>query len=216
MAVKETDLIKQVPILQAFSGYENELDSLQRFYMMVKKANRRNLDITIKTKELDDAINKMKEVLAFDSYTKLNSFVEEIPPTDSYSLIKDKTEDALVSVGSFLQIYENNIFGNLDTIHVQIIDHLNEFNEILSKIRRNQFSFDWAIDNLNASLNKIKTISKETVVPALRQSEENLKNIFLFASEGKEVPIYGVFKMKIVNNGKVYGTTGRKSWEEES
>ena len=216
MATKETDQIKQNPILQAFSEYEGELDSLQRFYMMVKKSNRRNLDITIKTKELDDAIEKIKEVLAFDSYIKINSFVKDIPTTNSYSLIKDRTEDALVSVGSFIQIYENKIFGNLDTIHVEIIDYLTEFNDILSKVRRNKFSFDWAINDLNSSLNKIKSLAKETVLPSLRRSEENLKNIFLFASEGKEVPIYGVFKMKIVNNGKVYGKSGRKSWQEES
>lgn len=215
MATKEAESAKQLPILQSFSEYEEELDSLQQFYMMVKKQYRRNLDITIKTKELDDVIDKTKEVLAYESYSKLKAFAEEVPSSNSYSQIKAKSEDALVSVGSFIQIYENNIFGNLDTVHIKIVDHLNEFNQILSKIRRNRYSFDWAIDTLSSSLTKIKTIPTETVIPSLKKIEENLKVVFLFASEGKEIPVYGVFKTKIVNNGKVYGTTGRKSWEEE-
>jgi hypothetical protein len=215
MATKEAESAKQLPIIQSFSEYEEGLDSLQQFYMMVKKQYRRNLDITIKTKELDDVIDKTKEVLAYESYSKLKAFAEEVPSSNSYSQIKAKSEDALVSVGSFIQIYENNIFGNLDTVHIKIVDHLNEFNQILSKIRRNRYSFDWAIDNLSSSLTKIKSIPTETVIPSLKKIEENLKVVFLFASEGKEIPVYGVFKTKIVNNGKVYGTTGRKSWEEE-
>ena len=45
--------------------------------------------------------------------------------------------------------------------------------------------------------------------------KRGIDNFRLIKTEGKEIPVYGVFKTKIINNGKVYGKTGRKSWEEE-
>ena len=144
----------------------------------------------------------------------MKPFATEIPVTDSYSEIKDQVESTLLSTGAFRQIYGDNFFGNLDTLHIEIIAHLNEYNEILSKIRRNQFSFDTYIDNLNTALTQIKAVPKESVLPVLEQVEENLNNIYLFASEGKEQSVYGLFSTRIVNFGKISGPIGQKSWEE--
>jgi len=215
MASKEVEAIKQLPFIEPFEEYSNRLDSLQSYYMIVKRENRRNLDITIKTKELDEVIKKSKETTAFDAYVNLASYANNIPPSRSYSQIMEESETALVSLGVFRQMYQDNIFGNLDTVHVKIIDYLNEFNDLVSSIRGNRFSFDWAIEDLNSALNNIKNIPASEVIPGLQNIEENMKSVFLFASEGQEKNVYGVFTTKIVNHGKVYGTTARKSWEEE-
>jgi Tfp pilus assembly protein PilE len=215
VAAKEAESINQLPFLQAFAAYDIELDSLQNYYMMVKRTYRRNLDITIKTKELDEVINKSKTTTAFESYYKLQSFADDIPQTTSYSQIKAESEAALISLGGFIQIYENNIFGNLDTVHVKIIEYLNEFNGLVSQVRRNRFSFDWAIESLNSALSRIKNVPASDVVPKMRNIEKNMGSVFLFASEGLDKNVYGVFTTKIVNHGKIFGTTGRKSWEEE-
>ena len=53
------------------------------------------------------------------------------------------------------------------------------------------------------------------LVEMLAQEEHKLQDLFLFASEGKDESVYGIFSTNIVNQGKMYGRTGEKSWEEE-
>jgi hypothetical protein len=91
---------------------------------------------------------------------------------------------------------------------------MNEYNELLSEIRRNEYSFETHINALNKALEQIKSFPTESVLAELQDIEENMKDLFLFASEGKEQAVYGVFNTRIVNYGKIFGTTGRKSWEE--
>lgn len=213
-AEAEASQLGQLPFMEAFANYQQQLDVLKDFYPEIKAKYRRNIDITIKTKEVEATVDEIPNSAAFDAYLKIKSFTENIPVTDSYSQIKDQVESTLLSTGAFRQIYGDNFFGNLDTLHIEIINHLNEYNEILSKIRRNQFSFDTYIDNLNTALTQIKAVPKESVLPVLEQVEENLKNIYLFASEGKEQSVYGLFSTRIVNFGKISGPIGQKSWEE--
>ena len=213
-AIAAAERISKLPFMDAFSNYEKQIDSLKSFYPEVKAKYRRNIDIMIKTKELDAAIEKLPESAAYDAYLQEKSFVQLIPESDSYSGIKDGIESALVSTGTFRQIYSDNYFGNLDTIHIEIINQLNEYNELLSGIRRNEYSFETHINTLNTALGQIKSIPNESVLSEVQDIEENMKNLFLFASEGKEKSVYGVFQKRIVNYGKIFGSTGRKSWEE--
>ena len=206
--------LKQVPFFAAFENYQNKIDSLKTYYQVIRTNYRRNFDVTITAKEIDAIVEKIPTSGAFEAYLKMKSFVDVVPQSNSYSEIKDEIEASLISVGTFRQIYEDNFFGNLDTIHVELIDDLNNFNEILSKIRRNRFSLDDNINQLNTALSQIKSVSKESVLPILQQVEENLTSAFFFASEGKEEPVYGLFATRVVNHGKIYGTTGIKSWEE--
>ncbi len=213
-AEAEASQLVQLPFMEAFANYQQQLDAIRDYFPQIKAKYRRNIDITIKTKEVEATLDEIPSSAAFDAYLKSKSFTEKIPVTDSYSEIKDQVESTLLSTGAFRQIYGDNFFGNLDTLHIEIIAHLNEYNEILSKIRRNQFSFDTYIDNLNTALTQIKAVPKESVLPVLEQVEENLKNIYLFASEGKEQSVYGLFSTRIVNFGKISGPIGQKSWEE--
>jgi hypothetical protein len=213
-ASQQAELIMQLPIMDAFGNYVQQVESLKAFYPEVKAKYRRNIEVTIKNKEVEAAIEKLAGTAAFDAYFKYKSYTESIPGSDSYSNIKDETEAALISTGSFRQIYTDNFFGNLDTVHIEIINQLNQYNELVSTMRRNEFSFDPYIENLNTALSDIKSIPKEAVLQQLGTIEENLRSQFLFASEGQSKSVYGLFSTRIVNHGKISGSTGRKSWEE--
>jgi hypothetical protein len=214
MTEKTTNDIKQLQFMEAFENYQNQVDSLRGFYPQIKAKYRRNIEITIKTKEIEAVLEKIPSTAAFDAYLKTKSYVDVVPQSDSYFEIKDQIKSTLISVGAFKQIYGDSFFGNLDSVHVDLIGELNQFNELLSDIRKNTFSLDYHIEILNTALSQIKSVPKESVLPTLLQIEEDLKTTYLFASEGKEKSVYGLFATKIVNYGKIDGPTGRKSWEE--
>ncbi len=213
-ASSESDRIGNLPFMNAFSNYEKQIEAIREYYPQVKAKYRRNIDIMIKTKELEAAIEELPESAAYDAYLNEKSYVQLVPMSDSYSAIKEEVESALISTGAFKQIYSDNFFGTLDTIHIEIINQMNEYNELLSQVRRNEYSFETHINALNIALEQIKSIQKESVISELQDIEQNMKDLFLFASEGKEQAVYGVFKTRIVNYGKIFGSTGQKSWEE--
>jgi hypothetical protein len=206
--------ISQLSFMSAFKDYEQQIDSLKNYYPEVKKRYRRNIDIMIQTKEIEGALDKLTTSAAFDAYEKEKIFVQSVPKSDSYSEIKDDLESSLLGIGTFLQVYQENFFGNLDSVHIEIINQLEAYDALLSNMRRNTFTFQPFIDNLNQALEQIKSVPKTTVVPKLQKIDENLKNLYLFASEGETKKVYGIFSRQIVNQGKIYGKTGIKSWEE--
>jgi len=206
--------INQLSFMNAFKNYEREIDSLKNYYPEIKKQYRRNIDIMIQNKEIEGALDKLTTSAAFDAYEKEKTFVETVPTSDSYSEIKEDLESALLGMGTFLQVYQESFFGNLDSVHIEIINQLETYEEILSKLRRNTFTFQPFIENLNQALEQIKSVPKTTVLPELQRIDENLKNLYLFASEGETQKVYGIFSRQIVNQGKIYGKTGMKSWEE--
>jgi competence protein ComGC len=214
MADPSAEDIRQLQFMAAFENYQSQVDSLRRFYPQIKTKYRRNIEVTIKTKEIEAVLDKLPPTAVFDAYLKIKDYVDIVPQSDSYSQIRDLTESTLISIAAFKQIYEDSFFGNLDTVHVELIGQLNQFNELLSGIRRNQFSLDYHIESLNAALSQIKSVPKESILPPLQKIEENLQTTYLFASEGREKSIYGLFATKIVNFGKIDGPTGQKSWEE--
>ena len=211
----QVDLAAQLAFLDHFAEYDKTLDSLQTFYMEVKANYRRNLDVTIKTKELDELIPRLRDVGAFAAYNSLKQFADVVPASDSYSEIKDLIADGIISSGSFIQIYQDNFFGNLDTLHQELLMHLDDFENIVSGIRRNTFSFVWAKDKLNSEISQIKNIPASEVVAPLEQIKAGLEEAFIYASEGDERTVYGIFTTQIENHGKVYGRSATKSWEAE-
>ena len=206
--------IRQMDFIKAYQAYDSNLDSLKHYYLEVKNAYRKNSEVFIKTKELDLEIENIKSSTAFDSYKKLQKFIDKVPNNKSFSEVKELVNDALVSVGSFKQIYGERIFGNLDSIHVKIINELKDFNTIIAEIRKNTYTFDNYISDLDQSMSQIKSVNASAILPPLEKAETGLSDAFLFASDGMERTVYGIFSTKIMNEGKVYGKTGRKSWEE--
>ncbi len=215
-AMTVVELGNQLPFMAGFAEYEATLDSLHTFYMEVKAKYRRNLDVTIKTKELDNLLPRIKEVGAFEAYASLKALVDRVPVSNSFSEIKELSADALISTGSFEQIYGDNFFGKLDTLHTELLGHLAEFESIVSETRRNTFSFNWAVDKFNTSLNSIKSPSGSEVVPKLQQMKSSLEDLFIYASEGDFRTVYGIFSTQVLNHGKVFGKSAQKSWEEQN
>jgi len=170
--------------------------------------------VTIKTKELDELIPRIYDVAAFSAYTALNKYVSRVPVSDSYSEINDLIGETLLASGSFIQIYEDNFFGKLDTLHLELIGHLNEFESIVSDIRRNTYSFTWAVDRFNENLNEIKSATSPTVVSDLKLIKSEMEELYIYASEGDTRTVFGIFQTEIMNHGKVYGRTAQKSWED--
>ena len=208
------DNINQLSFIHDFDNYQKEIDSLKNFYPEIRKQYRRNIDIMIQNKEIEGALEKLTSSAAFDAYLKEKTFIETVPGSDSYSEVKENVESALLGIGTFLQVYEEDFFGNLDSVHIEIINQLQAYDDLLSTMRRNQFTFKPFIENLNQILEQIKSAPKATVLPELKKIDENLKNLYLFASEGETRKEYGLFSKQIVNQGKIYGKTGMKSWEE--
>ena len=125
-------------------------------------------------------------------------------------------ENTLLGIGLFKQIAETQIFGKLDTVHLELIGEMDDFNELLSGIRKNTHSFDNHKTLIDEALTQIKSNSSgANLVETLAKTELVLQDLFLFASEGKDESVYGIFSTKIINQGKMYGRTGEKSWEEE-
>ena len=126
------------------------------------------------------------------------------------------SENALLGIGLFKQIAETQIFGKLDTVHLELLAELDNFNALLSTIRRNQITFDDQKQKLEELLSQTKSNTLGNAsLQLLSKIEQELQDLFLFATEGKEESVYGVFNTKIVNHGKMYGRTGEKSWEEK-
>lgn len=165
LAVKEADRISQLPFMPAFDNYLSKIEELKEYYPQIKTKYRRNIDIMIKTKEIEAVLDKLPNSAVYDAYLKEKNFIKTIPESDSYSEIKNQVEASLISMGSFKQVYADNFFGNLDSVHIELIDELNSYDEMLSKIRRNTFSFEPFVESLKTALAQIKSVPKESVLP---------------------------------------------------
>jgi hypothetical protein len=213
-AMQIVDRVGQLAFMDAFKNYEQQIAALNEYYPGIKNDYRRNIDVMIQTKEVEAAIEKLPSSAAFKAYLNEKTLCETIPVSDSYSEIKQQIESALLGLGTFKQVYGENFFGNLDSVHIEIINQLSTFDEILSTIKKNTFSFQPYIAGLNNALEQIKSVSKESVLPQINQIDEDMKNLYFFSSEGETKTVYGIFKKQIVNQGKIFSATGRKSWEE--
>ena len=215
-AMSQVETIKNLPFFETYKIYLNVLDSLNTYATEVKIKYRRNAEVHFKTKDIDAEINNLKTTSTLSSYESLYKFVSEVPSSNSYSEIKAMVENTLLGIGLFKQIAETQIFGKLDTVHLELIGEMDDFNELLSGIRKNTHSFDNHKTLIYEALTQIKSNSSgANLVETLAKTELVLQDLFLFASEGKDESVYGIFSTKIINQGKMYGRTGEKSWEEE-
>lgn len=208
--------IQNLPFIAPYSVYLNTLDSINLFAGEIKTKYRRNAEIHFKSKDIGAVIDELKNTSTIASFSSLSKFISNVPNSNSYSALNSLIEDALLGIGVFKQIAESNIFGKLDTVHLDLVTEMESFNQLLSGVRRNTYSFDEYISKINIDLSQVKSRSTgKDLQNKLNAIELNLQDLFLFASEGKEETVYGVFSTTIMNHGKMYGRTGEKSWEEE-
>jgi len=215
-ALVSVEEIKALPFFETYKNYSNLLDSLNAFAFEVKTKYRRNAEIHFKTKDVEALITELKSTSTMSSHESLYKFASEVPSSNSFSEIRDMAESALLGVGLFKQVVETSLYGKQDTVHLELLSELDNYNELLSEIRRNEYSFDENKTQLEDALLQIKSkISGSGLVEKLAKTEQDLQEIFLFASDGKDERVYGVFTTSIVNQGRMYGRTGEKSWEAE-
>lgn len=200
-----------------YTAYLDTLNKIQQKGLDIKTKVRRNIDITIKNKEIEDKINKFKSGSEYNSANDLKEFVEVVKNGQSYSAIKESITKARDAISIFKQIYSENLFNNVDSIHVGMLKDITEFNTVLGKVRRLPRSvekFENEEAQLNQILENIKQKSASTDAAQLDALSEELKVLFEFASNGENQNVYGVFEKKIENFG--YVNNSQKSWEEES
>lgn len=215
-ALNQVSVIHGLTFYEPFLKYLNVLDSINTYAAEVKTKYRRNAEVHFKTKDIAAVIENLKATSTLTSFESLNKFVSDIPNSNSFSDIKTMVENTLLGVGLFKQIVNTQIYGKLDTVHQELLNEMNNFDELLSGIRRNTYSFESLKAQIEDALSQIKSNSTGgNLSEILRKSEAALQEIYLFAEEGKDESVYGIFTTKIINHGKMYGRTGEKSWEEE-
>ena len=74
--------------------------------------------------------------------------------------------------------------------------------------------FQKDIIQLDQMFGQIKNINDPSFAAQMDKIEQELKDLYLFASKGKTVTVYAVFNKKVKNFGYIYHDT--KSWEEEA
>lgn len=211
------DGINELPILPAIQAYTDTLRLIQAKGFAIRKALRRNTDIFINYKELEELIFRSLEISMFEAFISVRDFKSHIPETQSYSDIEEQTTETLTGIRIFRQAYEKEFYGNLDSLHRDIKLNLEQFNELLASVRRlpkDVVNFEQDILNLDVQMQGIKSISSPQLVEKLTVLEKQLEDYYLNVEEGSEETISGVFSKKIINPGYIYKNI--KSWEESN
>jgi len=206
---------KGLPFIPYFQAYLDSVDGIMAKAAVIKKRLRKNTDIFIKNKEMEEVVKKLPTTSEMDAFQSFNGFVETAGTTQSYSTIKDHLESSLTGIRILKQMYADKMFPNIDSLHNDLLDHLTEYNEILSKVRRlprdiTNFEKEMeALSNINANMKSVpSSIVDEKLIPI----ENEIAVLFQYASEGDTEPVLAVFNKKVQNFGYIYQDS--KSWEE--
>ncbi len=202
--------------LSPFGAYADTLAKIHKKALDIKKKIRRNIAITIKNKEINESFGKYRESIEYDAYKNLMLFIDVANNSQSFSDIVDASEGGRNAVSIFKQLYGESLFNNLDSIHAKIKADLEEYNDILAKVRRlprgvENFEKDIAdLDSINAA---IKAAGSATDAKMLEDIQKQLEEAISFAKNGITIPVYYIFEKSIKNFGYVYKNT--RSWEEK-
>lgn len=217
---KAQPIAEKVGSLQALpkiKAYLDTLSALENKGLEIKRKLRRNTDVFIAYKTLQELVGKFSDISFISAYNDLNNFTETVPATESYSDLKNASQNALTAIQLFKQAYAEKVFGKLDSLHLQVKNQLQEFDSLLTTVRRlpkGIVDFQNDITLLDQMFSQIKNIDDPSFMTQMDDIEQGLKDMYLFASKGKTVRVYGVFNKKIKNFGYIYRDT--KSWEEEA
>ncbi len=202
--------------LPPFGAYADTLAVIHKKALDIKKKIRRNIEITIKNKEIDESFGKYRESTEYAAYKDLKDFIDVAQNSLSFSDIVEASEKGRNAISIFKQIYGENLFNNIDSIHAKIKADLEEYNSILAKVRRlprgvENFEKDIAV--LDALVARMKEAKSTTDVAKLSDLQKQLEELILFAADGISIPQYYIFKKSIKNVGYIYKNT--RSWEEK-
>ena len=210
------DKINTLDFIPYYQAYLDTLESIDKKGIAIKQGLRRNIEITVKNKEIEERIKKYRNGSEYSAAKDLLDFVNITNTTQSYSELTEYIEKARSAIGIFEQVYGGNLFDNIDSLQADITKDLEEYNSILSEIRRlpkGITPFNNENDALNQIVQSMKKQSSSTGKELFNSLNTELDNALLFANEGKTVRVYGVFEKSLQNFGYVNKST--KSWEEE-
>ncbi len=208
--------ISSLDFIPHYLEYKDSLDSILEKGKFIKSVIRRDLNITIKNKEIEEVNNKYYKGSEHTAADNLVKFVEAVRSSNSFSDLKQNIENARNAVGIFKQVYDGQVFANIDSLSRDIKDHLTEYNQILDEKRRlpkEVQKFNLEAIGLDQISEKIKQMSPSTNVDNLSVLQSNLEETLLYASQGESIRVYGIFKKSLQNFGYIYKNS--KSWEEE-
>jgi hypothetical protein len=216
---KSMPLATQIAGLDFLDHYKEYADSLQKVFKKsseIRGKIRLNLEITVKNKEVEEKVNKYLTSSEFTAVLNLMHFVDVAQQSKSYSQLKENIENARNAIGIFEQVYGENMFGNIDSLHSDLKKDLEEYNSLLDNVKRlptdiNKFEEEVVV--LDRIVDKMKTQSASTNQANLKNLQEKLESVLLFAAKGRTERVYGVFEKTIQNYGYVYHNT--KSWEKD-
>lgn len=207
--------IRELEPMAEVKAYLDSLEMIKSKAYAIRKKIRRNTDIFIKYKEVEEVIGQFNDVGFISAYHDLDHFMNLVDSTESFSEIKNASENALTGIRLWEQAYSENVFGKLDTVHNDLKKKLTEFNELLASIKRlpkGIENFEKDITMLDNALGTIKNNSNANTTDLMKKIEQQVEDLYLFAKKGKSIPAYVVFKKKIKNFGYIYRDS--KSWEE--
>ncbi len=219
-AMKVVDEVNQLPFLNTMHDYLHLLDSIKTKTDMIRKKFRKNTDLFIAYKEIEDLVNRYNNISVVEAYRNLEDFRTITPKCRSFSTIKDMVENSLKGIQIYEQAYSENVFGNLDSLHLKVGKKIDEIDQILEKINKRRRRRKAKVQNLepekmalDSLLSALKSHKDAAMIDKMKQIETQLKDIFIFAQKGKKIRVYGVFNKKIKNFGYIYKDI--KSWEEK-
>ena len=217
-AMKVVDEVNQLPFLNTMHDYLKMLDSIKTQTDLIRKKFRKNTDLFIAYKEMEDLVNKYNNISVVEAYRDLEDFRSIVPKCRSFSTIKDLIENSWKGIQIYDQAYTENVFGNLDTLHLKMDKKIDEVDKILEKInkrrRRSKIpTLEPQKQTLDSLLTAIKSHKDDAMLAKMKEMVKELQDIYVFAQKGKKVRVYGVFYKKIKNFGYIYKDV--KSWEEK-
>lgn len=205
--------LQALPIAPAFEAYFTMLDSVKNTAFRTRQALRRNTDVFIKFKEIEEIVNRYEDLSVVMAYRDLVHFVEVVPGSESFSEIKDQLGSALNGVRLLNQAYNMQVFGRLDSLQKDLLVTMEQYNALLDGIRRlpaEARKYETEMDEIKRLEANLKGLD---VTGPLSQVEGKIGQALIFAAEGKDKPVYGVFYKKIKNYGYIYRDD--KSWERQ-
>lgn len=205
--------IGALPILPAFDILFDTLHGITNKAQLNRMALRRNTDVFIKFKEIEEITNNFSNIGVGIAYLDLKEFAEKIPKEESYSKIQSQLEKTFNGSQLFHQAYDVQVFGKLDSLHKDLVLKMEEFNILLDEVKRlpkevEKYDTEFVVvEQLIADIKAINVISQ------LDKIINDLEEALVFAAEGKNESVYVIFSKKIKNLGNIY--RDKKSWEEE-
>ncbi len=202
--------------MKPFGAYLDTLEVLKEKAYNIRKQIKKNTDLFIQYKEIEALIGEYANISVYNAYEDCQIFASKTGQIESYSGLKQNVENALNGIRIFKQAYSENIFGNLDTLHNDLLLSFDQYDSLLSKVKRlpkeiENFEQDKIL--LNDLLANIKNAGGPALINKLTSIETGLGDTYLFMSKGKHVSVFAVFKKEMKNFGYIYQDT--KSWEEK-